>query len=317
MDLTITSDGKRLSFLKTRDWDDVYLGELDPDGTSMKLPRRFTLDNRGIGSLDSWTLDSQSILFSSDRNGKAEVLRQGLKQSVGETLVQGPQDSSDCAISPDQNWILYVESPPTPVNVLDRPKRVMRRPAAGGSPEMVLEEPAGMWLSYACPIKLGLQCVLAQKEEKELVFYALDPVRGRGERLGKIETDRDQYTSAHWKVSPDGSRLALVGVDDKHKGRIELLTLSDRAWHEVPVDPGWGDLGSIAWAADGNGFFAASWSSPDSYNLLRITLNGKVKPLLPDARRQWMTRPLPSPNGKYLAFEAHTVDSNVWMLEGF
>jgi Tol biopolymer transport system component len=73
--LTITADGKRLSFWKTREWQDVYLGELGPDGASMKLPRRFTLDNRGIRSLDSWTLDSQAILFSSDRNGKAEVFR--------------------------------------------------------------------------------------------------------------------------------------------------------------------------------------------------------------------------------------------------
>jgi hypothetical protein len=81
-DLTITGDGKRLSFLKTRGWTDVYLCELGPGGAALKVPRRFTLDNRGIESLYSWTLHNQAILFSADRNGKTVVFRQGLNESV-------------------------------------------------------------------------------------------------------------------------------------------------------------------------------------------------------------------------------------------
>jgi eukaryotic-like serine/threonine-protein kinase len=280
----------------------------------MKPPRRFTLDNRGIRSLDNWTLDSQAILFSSDRNGRAEVFRQGLKEGVGEAVVKGPEDNYNFALSPDRSWMLYVESTPATLNA-PAPQRLMRRPAAGGSAEMVLEEPVGMTWDYQCPTKPGSSCVLGQKEGKDHVFYSLDPVRGKGEQLGKIEADPIIF--AGWNVSSDGSRLALVGGGDKHKGRIELLTLRDRAWHEVPVESGWGNLQSIAWAADGNSFFAASWWLPDSFNLLHVTLNGKVKPLLPNGHRQWMTRPLPSPDGKYLAFEAHTSDSNVWMLENF
>ena len=66
----------------------------------------------------------------------------------------------------------------------------------------------------------------------------------------------------------------------------------------------------------GNGFFVTS-VLPDSFNLLHVTLTGKVKPQLRNAQRQWMINPLPSPNGKYLAFQAEAEDSNVWMLEGF
>ena len=95
-----------------------------------------------------------------------------------------------------------------------------------------------------------------------------------------------------------------------------MLTLRDSAWHEVSVEPGWGDIQSVAWAADGNGFYVTSWL-PDSFNLLHITPNGKVKPLLRNGHRQWMSDPSPSPDGKYLAFQAQTWDSNVWMLEGF
>jgi Tol biopolymer transport system component len=116
-------------------------------------------------------------------------------------------------------------------------------------------------------------------------------------------------------VSLDGSRLVLV---DRHKyhARIEALTLRDRAWHELSLEPGWGELQSITWAADGKGFLATSWT-PDSFNLLHVTLAGKVNPLLRNGHRQWMVNPLPSPDGKYLAFRAQTFDRNVWLLEGF
>ena len=56
---------------------------------------------------------------------------------------------------------------------------------------------------------------------------------------------------------------------------------------------------------------------PDSNLLYYVTLAGKVKPLLPKGRHPWMIGPLPSPDGKYLAFQAQTRDSNVWMLENF
>jgi len=93
-----------------------------------------------------------------------------------------------------------------------------------------------------------------------------------------------------------------------------VLTLSDHAWHKISVEPGGGELESIAWAADGKGFFVTS-EGPDSSNLLYVTPTGKVKLLLRNER--WMFQPLPSPNGKYLAFQAQTWDSNAWMLENF
>jgi len=309
-DLTITADGNRLSFRKELTWDDVYLGELGPDGASMKLPRRFTLDNRGSYPND-WTRDSQAILFSSSRSGKFEVFRQGLKKTVPEAVVEGPGADYGAVVSPDGSWLLYGESPDATLNAHPSPARLMRRPVDGGSPEMVLEEPGGAQWDFNCPAKPGSSCVLRQKEGKDYAFYSLDPVRGKGQQLGRVEVS---YGTG-WNASPDGSRLALV---DPHKyhGRIEVLTLQDHSWQELSPEPRWGDFQSVAWAADGKGFFVTSWL-PDSFNLLHVTLTGKVKPLLRNGHRQWMVKPLPSPDGKYLAFQAQTWDSNVWMLEGF
>jgi Tol biopolymer transport system component len=312
MSLTISADGKRLSFLKQRQWRDVYLGELGPDGASLKTPRRFTLDNRGIGLLDSWSRDSQAIFFSSERNGKDEVFRQGLNQAVGEVVAQSFNGHCCVGLSSDGNWMLYQEFTPT---TPPTPDRLMRRPAAGGSAEIVLEVPPTMEWDYKCPLSPGLPCVLRQFEGNDYVFYSLDPVRGRGEQLGKIQASPYGMASG-FSVSPDGSRLAVVRGEDKYKGRIDVLTLRDHVWHPVAVDPAWGLLQSIAWAADGNGFFVTS-NLVDSKNLLHVSLNGKAQSLLHYDRRQSMISPLPSPNGKYLAFQAATWDSNVWMLEGF
>lgn len=168
----------------------MYLGELGPDGVSMNAPRRFTLDNRG-SIPSSWTLDGQAILFDSDRNGKWEVFRQGLNESVAEVVIEGPVDDWDAKPSPDGSWLLYEESAHTAPGAPESPSRLMRRPIVGGSPEIVLAEPAGMDWDYVCPLKSGSPCVLSQKERKQLVFYSLDPARGKGGQLGKIEISEE------------------------------------------------------------------------------------------------------------------------------
>jgi Tol biopolymer transport system component len=313
--LTLTADGSRLALLKTRHWQDVYLSELGPDGASVKPPHRFTLDSRGIGSLDSWSRDCQDIFFSSDRNGKPEVFRQGLKQGVGETFAQRSGDRCCVQLSSDGAWILYEQWTPTTRGMPPNPHRLMRQSAAGGSPEVVLEEPASVLWDYQCSPKSGSPCVLRQSEGNEFAFYSIDPVRGRGEQLGKIPAPPPYWFSG-FSVSPDGSRLALVRGSDEYQGRIDVLTFRDHAWHQVPVDTSWGLLQSSAWAAGGTHFFVTS-NLPESKNLLHVKLNGKTQSVLHLDSRQGMANPLPSPDGKYVAFQATTWDSNVWLLEGF
>ncbi len=56
---------------------------------------------------------------------------------------------------------------------------------------------------------------------------------------------------------------------------------------------------------------------PDRKNWSRVALSGKLKLLLNNAQRQWMTRPLPSPDGRFLTFQGQTSDANVWLLGNF
>jgi hypothetical protein len=199
----------------------------------------------------------------------------------------------------------------------------MRRPVAGGSPDLVLQEPGGspalldyrfyVW-DYKCPLRPGSPCVLGEKNGNDLDFYSLDPVRGKGKQLGKAEV-RSQECCMDWDVSPDGSRLALIGRE-KHSGRIELLTFSDSTWQEISPQRPFGYPELIAWAADGKGFFVSSWDH-DSIDLLHITLAGKVEPLIRNGYRQSVGNLLPSPDGKFVAYQAETTDSNVWIFENF
>jgi serine/threonine protein kinase/Tol biopolymer transport system component len=312
VELTVAADGKRLAFDKNRVWDDVYLSDLGPDGASIKAPRRLTLDTRGSYP-QGWSPDSRAILLRSNRIGRWQIFKQGIDENIAQAIVQGPETYDHGMMTADGSWLLYAESAYTAPGAPPGPERLMRRPAGGGSAEMVLEEPAGKQWQYACPLKSGSPCVLGEREGKVEYFYSLDPGRGKGPQLGKIEVSETDMSG--WALSPDGSRLALV-VEYKYRGRVELLNLEDGAWHELAVEPYWGGLQSIAWAVDGKGFYATVWR-PDSFNLVYLTLAGKVKPLLRNGHRQWMYGPLPSPDGKYLAFQAQTWDSNVWMLEGF
>ena len=317
-DMTTTADGKILAFNKVRRNQDVYVGEIDPGSGVLKTTRRFTLDNHDSYP-DTWTRDNRSLFFVSNRNGKRELFKQGLNDSVAERIVSSAAGELGGvnSLSPDGSWILYWQFARAEAKVPPASGRIMRQPTAGGPPETVLELPyADTEMSdFFCPKQPGNPCVLSLLEGKKLVFYAFDPVRGKGDPLAKIEFQKTHYYFG-WEVSPDGSQLAFV--DHSHKDRIEILTLSNsnRVWHEIAVEPGWGDYQSVAWAADGKGFFLTTWL-PASFNLVHVTLSGKVQPLLNNAHRQWMYRPRPSPDGKYLAFQAQTWDSNVWLLENY
>jgi Tol biopolymer transport system component len=182
--LSITRDGRRLSVLKERAWDDVYLAELAPDGVSMTQPRRFTLDNRGILTLDSWTSDRQALLFSSSRNGNAEIFKKGLNENIAEVLVRGPDGYCCARLTTDGVWMIYTEWSPMVLGAAAPRERIMRRSTAGGPLQMLHQEPGGniegsyVW-DYKCPLKLGSPCVIGEKSGNDLIFYSLDPVQGK------------------------------------------------------------------------------------------------------------------------------------------
>jgi DNA-binding winged helix-turn-helix (wHTH) protein/Tol biopolymer transport system component len=309
--LTTTVDGTTLAFTKIQMNQNVYIGELSRDGT-LKAPHRFTLDNHN-SIPDGWTLDNRSLLFVSNRNGRYELYKQGLNDSVPERLATNALGDigSGNGPSPDGAWILYWEVRSAAPGARPSSSRLMRQPTAGGPSEAVFElHSEASDTDVACPVNPSYDCVLNEWEGSSLVFYSFDAKRGKGHRLAKLGVDKQW--AVDWAVSPDGSQVAVI--DHSHNDRIEVLNLSDRTWREISVEPGWEIFQSIAWAAQGRGFFI-SGQSPESFNMIHVALSGKVQVLLSNPIRQWMHRPRASSDGKYLAFQAETADSNVWVLE--
>jgi eukaryotic-like serine/threonine-protein kinase len=303
LNLTISLDGKRLSVLKQRAWMDVYLTKLGSGGLSVSNPRRFTLDNRGSQGC-AWTSDSHAILFGADRAGKWQVFRQTVDANFSTSILSDIAEDSCVVISPDGEWLIYSPS---------ESDQFVRRGINGGPQEDLHLDPYDDWVSCSSNSHASSPCVLRRPEGNDFVFYSFEPTKGLGSRLGSLKRrSPDLYM---WSISPDASHLATFSFNE-NDGQIELFTLADQSWHKIAIEPGVGSLRTFAWAADSKGFFVFSWSPPDSYNLLHITLAGKVQSLL-KGHGQFLFGPLPSPDGKYLAFGAQSRDSNVWIVENF
>ena len=108
----------------------------------------------------------------------------------------------------------------------------------------------------------------------------------------------------------------IAVVDHGHKDRIEIYDVARRTYREIAVEPGWERFHSVVWAPQGKGFFVDMFL-PASFNLIHVTMRGKVQVLSSNARTQYMTRPRPSRDGKYLAYQAEREDGNVWLLKDF
>ncbi len=313
--LTMTVDGKVLAFVKEQERSDAYLGELEPGMGSMPKARRFTLDNHDSYP-ETWTKDGESLFFISNRNGKQELFKQGIDKEVPEKVVSGGTGElvRGSKLSADGMWILYWERIEEKGRGKPVVRSLLREPSGGGPAEKVLEVEATpeRWYDVDCAQSEEGGCVLGVLEGSDFRFYALDPVKGKGEELGKIEVSRNW--TLDWSVSPDGREIAEV--DHNHKDKIEVLELGKRSWREIAVEPGRGDFHTVAWEADGKGFFVSTFL-PESFNLLHVTARGKAQVLESNPQTLYMNRLRPSPDGKYLAFEGEMADSNVWLLKDY
>lgn len=291
---TVSKDGSRMVVTKTRIRDDVYIGELKEKGTVLDPPKRFTLsDTRDFP--DAWAPDGSAIIFESDRTGRSQIFRQQLGHDSAQLLIQGPDDEQGATLSPDGAWILYWTtphgvSPPTSL-------RLMRTRTAGGPAEQILETPFASSVAVSCPSHGSASCVFSRKEQDQLIFYALDPLRGLGKELARI-----QEPAGEWSISPEGGRIAV-----EVKSGIRIHDLQTKAERNLPLSR---DINFLNWATDGKSLFIGS-------PITRLDLDGKSRLLLDLGRNVWLNSALPSRDGRYLAFGQQSWDSNVWLLENF
>ncbi len=305
--LGVTSDGKHLVVLKGLAQADVYVGDIVEH--RLENPRRLTFNDRDDFASD-WTPDSHYVLFASNRNGNMDIFRQEVGERTAEALIVGPEDKLFLHLSPDGKWLMYFAFPGG-YSAMKAPL-LMRAPLSGGPPQLVFKARPGS--DFRCLKAPASMCVLSEWENQQLVFYALDPIRGRGQELARQKiASVPEIVESNWDISPDGSRIALA-IPEGPPARIRILSLASGTLQDIRVT-GWSAFQSMEWAADGKGWFVASRSAAEN-TLLFVDPQGHAYPLRQTAGG-YDAYAIPSPDGHRLAFLEYTTTNNVWMIENF
>ncbi|HLY63793.1 MAG TPA: winged helix-turn-helix domain-containing protein [Terriglobia bacterium] len=304
--LTLTADGRSLVVLRAQTQPDVYVGALKQNGTPMVAPRRLTMDDRDDWP-QSWTPDSRTVLFHSNRQGNAQIFGQDLAGGEARVVVTSSDEEVYPRTSPDGRWVLYWAYSEREPNSW----RLMRAPISGGPGEFVLKASRTTW--FRCPSRHDATCVLDERSEGQIVFYALDPILGKGVELKKVAITPNMYY--FWDLSPDGSQIAIV-ANEPNGGRFQIVSLSQSSPRNIKVR-NWSDILNVVWSADGTSFLAFTRPRPIA-SLLSIDFQGNARVLWksvgPVTRPQ---EPVPSPDGKSLAFAGWTSSTNAWVIENF
>jgi serine/threonine protein kinase len=306
--LQASADGKRLIYTYSRSSDAAYLGDLEL-GAMKFNPRRLTLEEWNNWPFD-WTRDSTAVLFASIRNGRYAIFQQRIDQQTPQVLLSGAENYRRPIFSPAADRLLYLAS--ATVDYLDPTKRVMSKPVNEGTPSVLV---AGAYY-YRCGSVPSARCVLAELQGQQLVFSELDPVKGKGAEIQRVDVHRGDWSVA-WSISPDGNKIAIVDPGG-NRGEVKILTVAD---HEVGTLAlqgwKWDEAQSIAWSADGNHLFATA-ATGTSFVLCSIDLHGKMQVLAEVPQGEaWLSYPVPSPDGHHLAYMKRTFENNVMMLDHF
>ena len=305
LDLSISQNGKRLTFVNSGIQQDLYVAEVQSE-TRLGSPHRLTLE--GKNDLPSaWMPDGKALFFHSDRNGNWDIFRQQLGQRKSEDFILGPGNQTDATFTPEDSWVLYWDHAQT--SGKPAPHRLMRVPISGGAPEVVLESSGAG--EVRCASKRPL-CILSEpdKSHGKLIFTRVDSIRGKTGEMFSVAVD--PAASPNWDVARDGSAVALVGLDEA-RDRIRLLDVQTGSARSIPVANS-RELTGISWSADGKSWVITS-SSVRGAAVLRVILNGTVFELW--ATTNNLATPLVSPDGKNLAFTVSSRNSNAWMIENF
>ena len=293
---SVTADGKRLAFMESTHKSSVYVASLQRSGMRIASPSLLTLSEGENQPLD-WTADSRAVIFNSNRNGHWGIFRQSLDADAAEPIVSGPEDALGARVSPDGAWILYAT-----------PELLMRVAITGGPSQLVLAAPLRWFRCAKAPATL---CVFCEQtpDRKQLIFTALDPLKGRGRELARF--DADPTAGYDWDLSPDAS---FIDIRKNREPRLSMLSLTGQEPRELIVK-GWSTLINLDWAADGKGLFTSSPVERGSV-LLYVDLQGNAHPLW-EQRGSLATWAIPSRDGRHLALSGWTTNTNFWMLENF
>ena len=295
-------DGKVVVFLSEHWSPSVYIGALAPDGAHLLANRRLTLDESANAPF-SWTPDSKTVLFSSDRNGISEIFKQATDQPLAESLMTGAKQLWQPRMTPDGSEILYVSTPQS--SDPETLSSIFAIPRTGGTPRLVLQD--AIIRIVQCARLPSTICLYSITKGNSSETFRFDV------RSGKTTLPPQTDPECNWSLSPDGSQRAIVALAP-NQGTIRLRSTSTGKTRDLVVK-GWNGLKAIDWSADGTSLLV-SWGNRERDSaLLSVTLEGKASVLLHSSNN--IEFAIPSPDGRSLAINEASGTRNVWAIENF
>jgi len=300
------TDGTRVLAYKSTARKDAFAGSLSVDGARLSDVRRLTF--RGATDrVEAWSHDGRVILWS-ERNGTPDLFIQALDSREATGLVVGPEVVSGASMSPDGNAVLYgvrdSEARPTDdwtlmrLDLTDSTTRTLGKIKSSGR--------------LGCPSRAGAPCVLGEFEGREIVFSLFDPGLGKGDEFARLPL---RTGGPKWKLSPDGERLALGEWNPSMKPVIRDIAVPGGQVREI-VFQGVTGYDSFAFTADGKGLFIRGRPAGGNSRFMRADLEGRTVVLDRDDNEDDLSEdPVPSPDGRYLAFTVSSLSLDLWLIE--
>lgn len=309
-DLSYAKDAKRLAFLWTRPYYEIWLGHLDSSGMFHSEADKIVSEVSNNWA-NSWTADSKALLFTSDRRGGTRaIFRQAVPDGTPGVLADSGEIQTGAAAVANRTSYLFWS---WPKDQGDSPKKrslIQLRLPAGSREKLLDNQPAES--EFRCALASPV-CLMSDESKDALNFSVLNLQGHKGKSVASLKIPvADGYD---WDFSPDGRRVAAVH-SSLSDNSVRILTLADGAKREVPV-PGWAELDYISWAADGNAIYLTA-NLPKNSALLRLDMNGKVDMLWRSESAIYLEQPVPSPDGKNIAFTVESAgESNAWTIKQF
>ena len=304
--ISISTDGKRLALVRQTLQRDVYVSELQANGTKLSTPKLLTLDERQDFPYD-WTPNSKSVVFASDRDGAYHIFRQDIDKTTAELLMGGSEDLTGPRLSSDRSSILYLVMPKLGSSA---PVRIMRIPINGGPPQFVLQAPGVH--NQQCARSGSNFCLFSEVSAAGEKLFKFDPTNGTNTEVSVPKIPGKEALPYNWTLSPDGKLLARALERDSI---IRFFNFYDGTERTVTL-PAWANVASIDWAGDGKSIWAGVHTNSNTSAMLNVDLKGVIHPMLED-RNMVIGWAIPSPDGRRLAILKASGSANVWMLEDF
>jgi DNA-binding winged helix-turn-helix (wHTH) protein/Tol biopolymer transport system component len=181
---SVRSDGKGLAFLRSAPHTTVNVADIETDGVHLSNAKHFTL-NEYPNVAETWTPDSDALVFRSVREGRLKLFMQALDSDTEEPLVNSAENVAGSAISPDGVWLFYQDC----ARGCNGTVPVMAVPLHGGTPHMVMK--SDTYGRPRCAVAPSNMCVVAEQsaQGKPIIFTAFDALKGRGPEIARFETD--------------------------------------------------------------------------------------------------------------------------------